>query len=114
MKDKLIEVKKFEHVRINRARLYDWFVQVCAVFSQTWNTLWAAIAFLDKIIILKGDVTVDNIHLLGTTVLFMASKYHEQDEKRLRLKNIIGSIVHCKFTKEQIINCETEIFHWVC
>jgi hypothetical protein len=54
---------------------------------------------LDKIIILKGDVTVDNIHLLGTTVLFMASKYHEQEEKRLRLKNIIGPIVHCKFTK---------------
>ncbi len=76
-KNSMVEFRKMEHVRINRARLYDWFVEVCKVYNQAWQTLWMAISILDKMIIEKGNIKVENIHLYGTAALFISSKYNE-------------------------------------
>jgi hypothetical protein len=54
----MVRFNGMEHVRVNRARLYDWFIKVGKVFSLRWGTLWAAIKTMDRLIIDKKGVTV--------------------------------------------------------
>jgi hypothetical protein len=49
--------KKMGHVRINRGRLYDWFVEIVHSYKQSWQTLWGAIAILDRLIVEKGNIS---------------------------------------------------------
>ena len=110
--DSMVKFKKMEHIRLNRARILDWFVEVCAIQNQSWQTLWAAMGILDRLIIEKGKIHPSNIHLYGTTALYLASKYHEPE--RIRLNDIVVRIAHKKFSPIQILDCEAEIFKWVC
>jgi hypothetical protein len=93
-----------EHVRINRGRIFDWFVDICFIFCQSWRTLWSAMVILDKMIIEKGKVIPQNIHLYGMASIFIASKYHETEN--ISLHTIVNCIGHNKYTKEQILKCE--------
>jgi cyclin A len=103
--DSMVRFKKMEHVRLNRGRIFDWFVEICATYNQGWQTLWGAMGILDRMIIEKGKVKSSNIHLYGVTSIFMASKYHER--KNISLGDIIDKVAHRKFTKEQILYCES-------
>lgn len=109
--DTLLNFSNIEHVRINRARLYNWFVEVCSVFNQSWQTLWSAIFILDYLIIKKGNIKVENIHLYGSTAFFMASKYNEYLNK-ISMDALIHEITYKKFTKKKILECESEVFKW--
>lgn len=110
-RDKMMNFTKMDHVRVNRARIHDWFVEVCRNFKQSWQTLWAAISILDELIIEKGKITIQNLHLYGVVSLFMASKYHEPFN--ISLDEVLNKICHGKFTKNNILDCENEIFVWI-
>lgn len=108
----MVRFKKMEHVKLNRARMMNWLIEVCYSYRQSWQTFWAAISILDMLIIEKGKVKVENIHLYGVTALFMASKYHEA-YRILKIESIVEKVVYFKFSEAQILNCESEIFTWI-
>lgn len=108
----MVKFKKMDHVRINRARIIDWFVEICHLFQQSWETLWAAIGILDRMIVETGKVKLQNLHLYGCTALFMASKYHQTAP--ISLKDLIKKVCHRRYKKEEILKCESDIFTWIC
>ncbi len=106
LKDSFLDFKKIEHVRINRGRLIDWFFEVCRVYNQSWKTFWIAISILDTMIIERGKIKIENIHLYGSTALFVASKYNESYD-RLTLEALLTKITHEKFSRKQVMDCES-------
>jgi hypothetical protein len=71
-----LDYRKSHHIRINRARLIDWLVETCYIYKLRWQTLWTTIEIIDRVIIEKGKIKLENIHITGVAALFIASKYH--------------------------------------
>lgn len=88
-----------------RAILIDWLVEVHLKFKLVPDTLYLAIALIDKYLELK-TVTRQNLQLVGVTCFLLASKYEEIYPPEIR---DLVYITDRAYTKEQILEMETKI-----
>jgi len=88
-----------------RAILVDWLVEVHLKFKLVPDTLYLAIALIDKYLELKV-VTRQNLQLVGVTCFLLASKYEEIYPPEIR---DLVYITDRAYTKEQILEMETKI-----
>jgi hypothetical protein len=114
LKDDFVVDKFLVHHKITprmRTRMADWMIEVLSNYNCDDLTYFESINLMDryfkecenrKIILLPED-----LHLIGVTSMFIASKYH--DIKPLRLKTVHEKIAHEKLSCEQIKNKEDEI-----
>ena len=94
-----------------RTRMADWMIEVLSNYNCDDLTYFESINLMDRyfkecenrnIILLPED-----LHLIGVTSMFIASKYH--DIRPLRLKTVQEKIAHEKLSCEEIKNKEDEI-----
>lgn len=100
-------ITEVSEVRVNRARMVDWMLEVCDYCQLSWSTYWSAVSLLDLLILEHGFVRVDNIHLVGTVSLFMSSKIH--DTNHLRLNNVVEDALHRSYSREAVLDMEMKI-----
>lgn len=93
---------------IVRTRMVDWMVEICSVFNYMDETFFLSVNILD-IFLQKTKKIYDNsnIHLIGMTSIFTASKFQEIYPQTL--KNFAHKVGHDMFTLDEIKNMETQI-----
>ena len=79
-----------------RTKMVDWMIEVCTSFKFCQRTYFLAVAILDKYFIASRQygIVLENkdVHPLGVTVLYMASKY--EDVYPLHSKIVAEKIAH--------------------
>ena len=91
-----------------RTRMIDWMIEVLSNYKCDDHTFFLAVSLMDRFF--KHSVkpaTPNDLHLVGITAMFMASKYY--DVYPLRLKIVYEKIAHKKISCEEIKSQETEI-----
>lgn len=74
-KNVLFEAKHItEHIR---SVLIDWMMEVCENEKQHRETFHLAVDYVDRYLACDKTLTVDSFQCIGTTALFIASKYEE-------------------------------------
>lgn len=93
---------------IVRTRMIDWMVEICSVFNYMDETFFLSVNILD-IFLQKTKKIYDNsnIHLIGMTSIFTASKFQEIYPQTL--KNFAHKVGHDMFILDEIKNMETQI-----
>lgn len=90
--------------------MINWMVEVTHNFKCSDHTFFLAVTLMDRYcknsvsttLTLEGD-----LHLMGVTCLFIASKF--EDKNPLTLYQIVKAISHGKFTREDIKAYEIRI-----
>lgn len=91
-----------------RTRMVDWMIEVLSNYHCEENSFFEAINIMDRYFAsAESSLLPDELHLIGVTSMFMASKYH--DIYPLRLKTVQEKIAHGKLSSEEIKNKEEEI-----
>lgn len=94
-----------------RTKMIDWMIEVCVSFKFSNRTYFLAVAILDRYFIASHQYGVvlqnKDIHSLGVTALYMASKY--EDVFPLHSKIVAEKIAHFAISAEQIVKKEREI-----
>jgi hypothetical protein len=93
---------------IVRTRMIDWMIEVCSVFYFMDETFFLSVNILDKFL-QKAKKIYNNtdIHLIGITSMFTASKFQEIYPQTL--KNFVHKVAHDMFTVDQIKTMENII-----
>ena len=98
-----------------RTRMVDWMIEVLSNYHCDESTYFESINLMDRYfkqceikhqILLPGE-----LHLIGVTSMFIASKY--QDIYPLRLKIVQDKIAHNKLTCQEIKDKEDEIMRYL-
>ena len=79
--------------------MVDWMIEVMSSFNQEDKTFFLAVSLMDRYF--ENSATckrVDELHLIGVTAMFMASK--AEDSLPLDIETVHESIVHRKFSLE--------------
>ena len=94
-----------------RTRMADWMIEVLSNYNCDDLTYFESINLMDRYFFeckkKKKTLIPEDLHLIGVTSMFIASKYH--DIRPLRLKTVQEKIAHNKLTCEEIKNKEDEI-----
>jgi hypothetical protein len=91
-----------------RAKLIDWMIDVLKVYHQKEQTLFRAILTLDQYFSKSQSViSPEEVHLIGCTVMLIASK--QEEIRPLTLESIVNSISRGKFTRDQVLGMEQRI-----
>jgi hypothetical protein len=92
-----------------RAKMIDWMVEVLSSYKCLDQTFFVAVNLMD-LFLQKTKIPheVSDLHLVGVTCMFMASKYEEIYP--LRLSVVYEKIAHKKLSADQIKQKEMEIF----
>lgn len=81
-----------------RTKMVDWMVEVLAVYKSEDDTLFLAVhimdLFIDKFI---TAIRTEEIHLIGITSMFIASKF--EDVIPIRMNSVVGKIAHNMFSE---------------
>jgi hypothetical protein len=105
MEDCLANHKVTERMRM---RMIDWMIEVMSNYKCDENGFFIAVHLMDKYFKLnKEQMQPHELHLVGVTCLFIASKY--QDIYPIRLKIVHERIAHKKLSTEEIKMKEAEI-----
>lgn len=92
-----------------RTKMVDWIIEVFLVFNYSDKTFFTAVHILDTYISKTDEILQDSdIHLIGMTCMFLASKFEES--KPIRLEFLVKCIGYETFSKEQILSTERKIF----
>lgn len=84
-----------------RTKMVDWIVEVLSVYKNELDTFFLAVNIMDRYIYLSGTVlTSQDIHLIGMTCMFIASK--QEDVIPIRMHSIVSKIGHNQFEDNQI------------
>lgn len=105
--DQLLNHKITERMR---CRMVDWMIEVFTNYRCDDYSFFYAVSIMDKYFKLTDNVKIlqpAELHLLGITSMFMASKY--QDIYPLRLRIVHEKIAHKKLSMEEIKAKEEEI-----
>ena len=93
---------------VARARMVDWMFEVIYAFKMSEQTFFLSVQYMDRFI---GQSTrtlkIEELHLIGITCMFIASKY--EDITPLYLKTMVKKVSHGKIKGEQIMKLEREI-----
>lgn len=97
--------------RINpeiRTKMIDWMIEVLFVYKSEIETLFLSVYIMDLFIYRsKNLVKTDDIHLLGMTSMFIASKF--EDVIPLRMDSLVVKVGHEAFNDCQIKEKEKEV-----
>jgi len=92
-----------------RAKMIDWMIEVLGSYKSSEQTFFIAVSLMDLFLQKTNTVhDVTDLHLVGVTCMFMASKYEEIYP--LRLKVVYEKIAHKKLHPEHLKRKEMEIF----
>lgn len=90
---------------ILRSRMVDWMIEVLTNFKCEDQTFFVAINLLDRYAKASPkQLLVNDLHLLGVTAMFIASKY--EDILPLKMKIVYEKIAHKRLEIEQIKTTE--------
>ena len=91
-----------------RSRMVDWMIEVLSNYKCSEETYFTAVTIMDNYFKkCKSTLKPEDLHLIGVTCMFIASKY--QDVYPLRLYVLYDKIAHRKLTCEQIKKEEEKI-----
>jgi hypothetical protein len=89
--------------------MIDWMVEVTHAFKLDDRTFFLSVAVMDKYIQLeKTRLNPSELHSIGVTAMFMASKF--EDLCPLSLNSVYAKIGHEAVSKEKILSLERRIF----
>ena len=89
-------------------KMIDWMIEVLSNYHCEENSFFEAINIMDRYFAsAESSLLPNELHLIGVTSMFMASKYH--DIYPLRLKTVQEKIAHDKLSSDEIKNKEEEI-----
>ena len=92
----------------HRSKMMDWMVDVLKTYKQREETVFRAFQLLDLFFAgAQRRVATDEIHLLGATCMLLASK--QEEIKPMGIDLIVKNICRDKFTREQLLEKETEV-----
>lgn len=92
-----------------RSKMIDWMIEVLSSYKCSDQTFFIAVHLMDLFLErTKIQHEVSDLHLLGITCMFMASKYEEIYP--LRLSVVHEKIAHKKIHPDQIKKKEMEVF----
>lgn len=91
----------------SRAFLIEWIIDVHRKFRLTPECLYVAIYIIDQFMSRK-KIQKNQLHLLGVSTLFLASKYEEIYPPELR---DFLAVSENKFTKQTVLQMEKDILH---
>ena len=98
-----------------RTRMVDWMIEVLTNYHCDESTYFESINLMDRYFkqceIKKQILEPAELHLIGVTSMFIASKY--QDIYPLRLKIVQDKIAHNKLTCKEIKEKEDEIMRYL-
>ncbi|KAG7500353.1 hypothetical protein JOB18_016295 [Solea senegalensis] len=60
-----------------RSIVLDWLIEVSEAYTLQWQTLYLAQDYFDRFMLTQNNVEKDELQLIGTTCLFIASKMEE-------------------------------------
>lgn len=78
-------------------KMIDWMVEVLSVYQSSEETFFLAIKVMDLYISKAQNLKTSNIHLIGVTSMFIASKY--EDVYPIPLSMFVHQIGHNQFTQ---------------
>ena len=92
-----------------RTRMIDWMIEVLTNYKCDDNAFFIAVNTMDRYFKYISDAQIqpNELHLIGVTTMFMASKY--EDIYPLRLKIVHEKIAHKKLSTQEIKTKETDI-----
>ena len=89
--------------------MVDWMMEVLHVFKCENETIFLAILIMDLYLNkVKIPTTKENLHLIGTTSIYMASKF--EDITPISVSHVVNKISHGKFKPKQVVEIERNIF----
>lgn len=114
----IIELKKEELFYLNptlssninirmRSKMIDWMIEVLSNYKSDNNTFFIAISLLDRFLLRNITITPDDLHLVGVTCMFIASKVN--DLYPIKMKLMIDRVSHGKFVPLMLFNMEEAI-----
>lgn len=88
--------------------MVDWMIEVLSSYKMTEETFFKSVYLMDAYL-KRSCVTlqVKELHLIGLTAMFLASKYEEIHP--LKLDVIYDKIARKKFKKSEILECEAKM-----
>ena len=96
IKDRILRKEEFRHVRNNRARLIDWYLEIFATYGMDWDCFWLTIELVDSLIADFNYVDLSNIHLVGIVCCFICAKF--MGKKCLTIRHVEVGLGHRKFS----------------
>lgn len=91
-----------------RARMMDWMIEVLKIYQQSEETLFRAFALMDEYLAqTKSVVRPVDLHLLGSTCMFLASK--QEEVKPIKLSALVVDICKEKIPVDGILTKELEV-----
>lgn len=91
-----------------RARMMDWMIEVLKIYQQSEDTIFRAFGIMDDYLSLtSGVVKPADLHLLGSTCMFIASK--QEEIRPIKLTALAVDICKEKIPVEQIMAKELEV-----
>lgn len=92
-----------------RSKMVDWIIEVLHNYKTSENTFFLTIELMDAYITNNSAkvITPSDLHLIGCTCMFLASKIH--DIRPLKLKTVHEKISHEKLQISEIKDQELEI-----
>lgn len=80
-----------------RTKMVDWMIEVLSVYRSENETFFLSVTIMDMFIQKSTKIlTTDEIHLLGLTSMFIASKF--EDVFPIRMSSLVGNVGHNLFT----------------
>jgi len=92
-----------------RAKMINWIIEVCANFKTNDKTFFLSISIMDRYLKRSSKKQVTELHLVGVTSMFIASKY--EDIQPLRMRTVFEKIAHKKLSIQAILECEAQILN---
>ena len=118
LEDEQINENYLENHKITermRTRMVDWMIEVLSNYHCDESTYFESINLMDRYFkqckVKNQILEPAELHLIGVTSMFIASKY--QDIYPLRLKIVQDKIAHNKLTCQEIKNKEDEIMRYL-
>eukprot|EP00826_Nyctotherus_ovalis_P061873 TRINITY_DN8853_c0_g3_i1.p1 TRINITY_DN8853_c0_g3~~TRINITY_DN8853_c0_g3_i1.p1 ORF type:complete len:396 (-),score=95.83 TRINITY_DN8853_c0_g3_i1:129-1316(-) len=90
-----------------RAKMINWMVEVLASFKTNDRTFFLSVNTMDRYLKASSRKEASELHLIGVTSMFLASKY--EDIQPLRMSTVYEKIGHKKLEKASILECESDI-----
>ena len=88
--------------------MVDWMVEVFSIFTSMDATYFLAVYLMDMYTWKSiKDLKNEDVHLIGVTCMYMASKF--QEVEYIRLSKFVKQVSHNSFTAEEIKKKESEI-----
>lgn len=93
---------------VGRARMIDWMYEVLVAFKMSEQTFFLSVQYMDRYIAESAvRLELDELHLIGITCMFIASKY--QEITPLFMQTIVIRIGHHRFTRKDVLDKERVI-----